>query len=56
MQTFKGRVSLAQQKDTKQLFFKNVNFESSSEAENGSVGEQPLRNSLTDENEKAGAL
>lgn len=53
MQTFEDSKDLAKQKDLQELFYKNSNFNLSSEAEVSAAGEQLTRNSLTDGNGKA---
>ena len=53
IQTFEDSKDVARQKDVQQLFYKSLNFNSSSEAEISCAGEQLIRNSLTDGNEKA---
>ena len=50
MQTFTDSKELAKAKDVNNLFRKNNNFVVSDEAEIGSAGGQPTRNSLTDGN------
>lgn len=53
MQTFMDSKSLAKEKNTTLLFGQSLNFNSSGEAETGPAGEQPVRNNLTDGNDKA---
>lgn len=53
MQTFMDSKELAKNKDLNNLFGQNSNFKLSDEAEAGSAGKQPARNSLTGENNKA---
>jgi transposase InsO family protein len=53
MQTFIDSKELAKSKDLNNLFGQNSNFKLSDEAEAGSAGEQPARNSLTNGNDKA---
>lgn len=53
MQTFMDSKSLAKEKNTTLLFGQSLNFNSSGEAEAGPAGEQPVRNNLTDGNDKA---
>lgn len=53
METFMDSKPLAKEKDTTGLFGQTTNLAVSGEAETGSAGEQPVRNILTDENDKA---
>jgi hypothetical protein len=53
MQTFQDSKGLAKEKDVNNLFGQNPIFKVSGEAEAGNAGEQPARNSQTNENEKA---
>ena len=53
MQTFKDSKSLAEVKDVNNLFGQSTNFKLSGEKETGSAEEQPARDSLMNENEKA---
>ena len=55
MQTFQDSKSLAKEKDVNNLFGQSTTFKVSGEAETGSAGEHPVRNSRTNENEKAAA-
>ena len=53
MQTFIDSKELAKAKDVNNLFGQSTNFKLSDEAEAGTAEEQPARNMLTGENEKA---
>ncbi len=53
MQTFSDSKELAKAKDATNLFGQNTNFKLSDQAEAGSAGKQPARNSLADGNNKA---
>ena len=53
MQTFIDSKALAKAKDVNNLFGQNSNFKLSDKAEVSSAEEQPIRNNLTDENDKA---
>lgn len=53
IQTFQDSRELAQGKDLQNLFRQNSNLEMPCEADAGSAGEQPARNSMADGNEKA---
>lgn len=55
MQTFHDSKELAKEKDVNNLFGQNPTFKLSGEVETGNAGEQPARNSRTNENEKAAA-
>ena len=55
MQTFEDSKLLAKEKDVNNLFGQSSTFKLSGEAEAGSAGEQPVRISQTDGNEKAAA-
>jgi transposase InsO family protein len=52
-QTFTDSKSLAKEKNIQNLFRQTTNFKLSDQAEAGSAEEQPARNNLTDENDKA---
>lgn len=53
MQTFKDSKSLAEAKDVNNLFGQKLNFKLSGESETGNAEEQPARDSLMNENDKA---
>lgn len=53
MQTFADSKELAQNKDLNSFFRQNATFKLSDQTEAGSAEEQPARDSLTDENNKA---
>ncbi len=53
MQTFSDSKELAKAKYVTNLFGQNTNFKMLDEAQAGSTGKQPARNSLTDGNNKA---
>jgi len=53
METFIDSKALAKEKNTTGLFGQTPNLAISGEAETGAAGEQPVRNTLIDENDKA---
>ena len=53
MQTFMDSKGIAQNKDLNNFFRQNATFKLSDQTEIGSAEEQPVRDSLTDENKKA---
>ncbi len=53
MQTFAGSKDLAQNKNLNSFFRPNAIFKLSDQTQTGSVEEQPVGDSLTDENNKA---
>jgi transposase InsO family protein len=56
METFADSKALAKEKNTTALFGQKLNLVPSGEAETGSAGEQPVRNNLTDGNDKAAQI
>lgn len=52
-QTFADSKNLAHEKDLNNFFRQSINFKSPDETETGAAEEQPVRDSLTDGNEKA---